>query len=292
MQVGLIGKKNNKGLGTLSREYMKHLPINKFCEIGQVPDDFFDDLDVCFILEWHSKPILDKARNKGCKTILKVNYEFLPENHGGADLYLCSSSLNYDAVKGEKMLLPDPSEERPFKERKTAKVFVHNAGTLGLNGANGTQELIKAMDFIYEDIKLIIRSQVPLKCNNPKIDLRIGDVPHETLYDEGDVFVMPQKFRATSLPIQEAMMSGMPVLSSDIQPFNEFVNFTFPVSDFEPLLMTREVNSAVLDPYHIAHAIKMLYNKDITNESRKARAYAESISWDNLKDKYKELCNI
>lgn len=290
--IGIIGKQNNKGLGTLTRQYMKYLPIDKYAEIGYVPDDFFDDLDVCFILEWYNKPTLDKAREKGCKTILKVNYEFLPEKHDGADLYLCSSSLNYDSVNGNKILIPDPVDINYTKEREKCQTFVHNAGTLGIGGANGTMELIKALSYAKQPFKMIIRSQVPISCNDPRVDLRIGDFDFEELFKEGDVFVLPQKFRATSLPIQESMVSGMPVLTSDIKPFNEFVNFTFPVHKYRDDKLLRPVKVAELDPIEIAKALDLLYNKNIEEESKKAIEFGKSISWDTLKDKYLELCNI
>lgn len=293
MKLGIIGKNNNKGLGILTRQYMKHLDIKKYAEISYVPDNFFDDLDVVIILEWYSKQIIDTAHEKGCKVVLKVNYEFLPEKHEGADLYLCSSSLNYEVVNGNKILIPDPVEVGEVRERTICKTFVHNAGTLGIGGANGTKELIEALKYAVEPFKMIIRAQVPIECKDERVDLRIGDFPHEELFTEGDVFVMPQKFRATSLPIQEAMASGMPVLSSNIKPFNEFVNFTFDVDGFKPDMILRVVQNAKLNPRKIAKELDALYNRDITNESKDAIFYGKSITWENLKEEYRKiLCDI
>lgn len=288
--VGLIGKTNNKGLGTATRGYRNNLKIDKYADLGCVPEDFFDNLDFCFVMEVYDREMHQKAHSKGCKIALIVNYEFLPERCDGFDYYICSSSLNYDSVQGNKVLIPYPIEDRPFKLRQKALTFVHNAGTLGVMGANGTKELLQAISLVTKPVKFIIRSQVPIVCNDPRVDLRIGNVPYETLFDEGDVFVMPHKFRATSIPIQEAMLSGMPVLSSDIKPFNEFVNFTFPVDSFERLQLTRPVLSAKLNPMIIAKAINDLYDKNIEEESKKARKYAEeTFSWSVIKPKLEAL---
>lgn len=308
-KLGIIGKNNDKGLGTLTRDFIKHLNIETriFIEDKRTkkdikgiythnPDHFIDDLDVdtLFIQEMPVYNIFQKCREKGIKTILCVNYEFLPEKMKvEPDLYQCSSSLNYNSVNSpNKVLLPYPVDLDGItpKIRSKCHVFVHNAGTLGMGGANGTMELIDALKHTNKPFKMIIRSQVPIECNDPRVDLRIGSFPKEELFLEGDVFVLPQKFRATSLPIQEAMASGMPVLTSNIQPFNEFVNFTFEVNGFKNDRLVRPIKVAQLDPKKIAKALDDLYDKNIEEESKKAIEYGKDISWNNLKDKYLKLC--
>jgi glycosyltransferase involved in cell wall biosynthesis len=122
-----------------------------------------------------------------------------------------------------------------------------------------------------------------------------GAVPGvEQLYGLGDVFLLPQKFRATSLPIQEAMAAGMPVLTTDMPPFNEFCQFLIPsrgVSSLRGQFMKRDVLSHQVEPQAIANAIDHLAGQDISEASRAARRYAESIGWQVLAPRWLAACN-
>lgn len=299
----LIGKSNDKGLGILTREWAEHIPCEVWCKKDQRTEivngfKYFDDarqidltgIDTVVMLETPYDSILSLS---GVRKILKVNYEFLPTKlKHEPDVYLCSSSLNYDESPCPKVLIADPvnTDKILFRKRETANVFVHNAGVT-LGDANGTQDFLKAIPLVKSDVKFIVRSQVPLKINDPRVDVRIGSVPNYwDMFTEGDVFVSPQRFRATSLPIQEAMASGMPVMCTDIKPFNEFVNFTFPYSKVRREMMSRMINYHEVSPQDIANKIDEIAGTDISEESVKAREYAESISWTKLAPQLKELC--
>lgn len=297
--IGIYGKDNQKGLGILTKEYVKHLPIERVLiredritdhsyknatywqtfNYGKA-DKFLEGLDTLFILEMYDPKLLDLARKKKVRTILKVNYEFLPQKRPiEPDLYLCSSSLNYKAVATpNKVLIPDPVNVDliNFSKRQSAQTFVHNAGNT-LGDANGTDAVIEAQKHIKSKAKLEIR----------EFD---RDKKYYELYDEGDVLLLPQRFRATSLPIQEAMAAGMPVMTTNIEPFNEFCQILFEPDKIVTKELSRPVNYAELDPKKIAEKIDETYNKDISKLSLKAREYAESISWKALTPKYLELC--
>lgn len=314
MKIGLVGKDNNKGLGTLTMEYMRHLPIDELVCVGKKHEnrykatyvnDISSDLDrvlsvvdCLFILETYDATLIKKAKEKGVKTILKVNYEFLREELPVLpDLFICSTTKNYKAVKYDnKILLPDPvnTDLIKFKQRYEAKTFLHNAGTLGVGAANCTYLLLDAIPLVESDVKFIIQSQVKLpKIDDPRVEVRVQNVPNYwNLWGEGDVFIMLQKFRATSLPIQEAMANGMPVLSSDIEPFNQFCEFLV-----KPFSHTMKWAERPLDYHHfrettLANKIDEIAGQDITQASKNARIYAESISWKKLKNKYIEVCHM
>lgn len=103
-------------------------------------------------------------------------------------------------------------------------MFVHNAGHGGLGGRNGTLEIIEAMRFVRSKIKLIINSQVPFKCDDPRVEVRVKDYENYwDLWGEGDVFLFPEKFNGLSLPIQETMASGMAIMSTNRYPFNAYL---------------------------------------------------------------------
>lgn len=306
-QVGIIGRDNKKGLGTLTWGYVKHLPITRVLCLGDVgekryakgwyyrhmtdglADRFLTGLDAVILLETAFPNVLTLAKQKGVKTLLKVNYEYLPEKHVAPDVYLCSSSLNYESVAGNKKLLPDPvdTDEVTFRLRKKAKTFVHTTGkTIG--DANGTNEVIEAIKKVKSDVRFIIYSFADLKVNDPRVEVRKPTDNYYELFTEGDVFLSPQKFRATSLPIQEAMASGMPVLTTNIKPFNEFCQFLSNVSEYKTVELLRKAQSAVIDTNVLAEKIDEVANTDITTKSKQAYKYAQSISWKSLKKSYEQ----
>ena len=307
MRWGLFGKDNDKGLGTLTREYIEYLSPDKVYimeddrtlhsisgavyrrDLSALPD-FLDTLDVVVLLETPHQAVIRQARQRGIRSIVKVNYEFLPaELHNKPDLFLCSSSLNYGQVHYEnKILIPDPVDTSRFryKQRRKVRTVLHNAGTLGIGGANGTMELLEAMKYTTTPIHLIVNSQVPIpEARNTTVRVKSYE-DNADMFSEGEVFVSPQKFRATSLPTQEAMASGMPVLATDIQPFNEFCQFLFPSSGSTKEFLSRPIDVAIIDPKVLAKALDNLYGKDVSEASKKARRYAQSISWRALQKEY------
>lgn len=312
MKIGLVGKDNYKGLGILTEEYMNHLPIHRLVCVGKnqrgrwkdkhiytpdldiVSDEFLDGLDVVIILETQYFNFIKKCKERGIKTILKVNYEFLREGVNiHPDMYLCSSTKNYDAVDTDnKVLIPDPvnTEKIPFRQRTRVKSILHNAGTLGIGGANGTYELLEAMRFVESDIKLYVHTQKKLELKPGNVFItNIQSEDYADLWGACDLYVSPQKFRATSLPIQEAMANGMPVLTTNIEPFNQFCHFLVEPSGSFTDWAERKIEVAEIDSRVLAKKLDELYDTDISKESKEAREYAESISWEALTPKILHL---
>lgn len=312
-RIGLVGKSNTKGLGTLTAGYVKHLPIHKLLIIEDalttrkykvatytkmvtpdVASRFLDGLDVVILLETPHPAILGLAKTKGVKTILKVNYEFLPESLPfEPDLYLCSSNLNYDNVaSSNKILLPDPVDSSliPARFRKRAMSFLHNAGMVGPGDPNCTKVFLDAIPLMETKPTIYInkgRAVLPQLPDNVIVNER-RDTWSE-LYGEGDVFVQPQRFRATSLPIQEALVAGMPVLTTNKAPFDSFCQFLIEPDGYETISLSRQVVSAIISPKVLAEKMDELYGTDIMMDSAAARAYGMQMSWKNLKEQYEKV---
>lgn len=318
-RIGLVGRDNDKGLGRLTEEYKKRLNVTKVlvkdCQTSRIrklscPKPFtkyvadpqraaafwvrgFDSL---LVLEFAVHPKLFKwARRRGIYSVLKVNYEFLPESMPVLpDLFLCSSSLNMEMTLYEnKVMIPDPVDTAaiPFRRRTRAITFVHNAGTFGEQFANCTPDVLAAIPLVKNpDARFIVRSQKDLwsKVDDPRVRYEGHVADYRDLYREGDIFLMPQKFRATSLPIQEAMAAGMPVMTTKMKPFSEFCSFLLQ-PDFTEVLTAHPLRRPVLahrvTPETIAEAIDNIVGCDIGDESSNAREYAESISWEVLTPK-------
>ena len=57
-------------------------------------------------------------------------------------------------------------------------------------------------------------------------------------------------------------------------------------------MVARQVDSAVHDPKEIARKIDEIAGSDISKYSLAGREWAEANSWNKLKTKYLELCDI
>lgn len=122
----------------------------------------------------------------------------------------------------------------PGKGQKRDKevVFFHSAGMGGVNLRKGTDLLVKAFGHVHGPAKLIIHSQVGLEKyssvkelieNDSRIDFFVGSFPPPGLYGLGDVYVYPSRLEGIGLSVVEALASGLPVITTDAAPMNEFV---------------------------------------------------------------------
>ena len=311
--VGAIVLATNQGLGVLAKDFFDNGVIDKvlikhhssrenhhewYGKKGKwlQPENyewFFNGLDsVIYFEDPFEWKLLLKAREKGVKNILCPMYECTryPFPYE-PDLLLCPSLIEMDLYKGKNTVFSQIPVNEKWKLREKAKVFVHNAGNGGLGGRNGTKELIEAMKYVKSPIKLIIRSQsLDLKCDDPRVEIRKGQFEHKDLYNEGDIFIFPEKFNGLSLPIQEAYASGMPIMSTNRYPFNTWLpnELLIPVKGYKKETIAVEFDSAIIDPKDIAETIDRWYNKDITKYSLMGKEWGEKNNWSNLKKEYEK----
>jgi hypothetical protein len=242
---------------------------------------------------WKLMPL---AREAGIKTILMPMYECTREPLPyPPDLILAPSLLDLEYYRDYKNLahLPVPVSVR-WKKRTRARVFIHNAGNLGLGGRNGTREVLEALQYVKSPVRLVVRSQVDFKApSDPRLTVKIGQFPKDEIFDEGDVFLFPEKFNGLSLPLQEAFASGMLVMAGDRFPMNRWLpkEPLIPVHHYTTERISRNFRYAHYDPRDIARTIDEWYNKDIQKYSLMGQKWAVENSWKKLKPKYRSLIN-
>lgn len=234
-----------------------------------------------------------QAKEKGVKTVLFLMYEcsrlLMP-----VDVLVGGSIMERIHFGDSVKVIPVPApKEIKWRKRIRARVFVHNAGHGGLGGRNGTKELLEAMKYVKSPIKLIVRTQNPsFKSSDPRVEIRTGDFPYETLFDEGDVFIYPDKFGGSCLPVQEAFSAGMMVMASARIPHTDWLPNAplIPVKHYTREIIVEKIfDCAVISPIEIANAIDKWYNKDITEYSLAGKKWAEENSWEVLKQKYEKI---
>lgn len=158
------------------------------------------------------------------------------------DFLLCNTKRHYSVFRnhpraffiqwGTDVNLFKPSLFYPDRSCSETVVFFHSAGWVAKNLRKGTDMLVKAFQEVSGKVKLLIHSQTPVEEYGDTAELIRKDrriefiektVPAPGLYHRGDVFVYPSKLEGVGLCVPEALACGLPVITTDNAPMNEFV---------------------------------------------------------------------
>ncbi len=311
MRKGIVCYATEQGLGRQAKSYFDNGLAQEFFIISHPEYEThyewypnacksFDELlekvgEIWFLETPFDWKYIIRAREKGVRTVLFLMYECSRKPLPYIPDVLVGGSIMERIHFGEEVKVvnvPAPKEIE-WKLRQKALVFVHNAGHGGLGGRNGTKELLEAMRWVKSPIKLIIRTQFDrFRSDDPRIEIRTGDFEYKTLFDEGDVFIYPDKFGGSCLPLQEAHSAGMMVMASDRIPSNTWlpVEPLIPIEGYEKKIIGgSEFDCAILNSEIIASHIDKFYNTDITKFSEAGKVWAKENSWESLKPIYESL---
>lgn len=206
MNIGLIARADNTGLGVQSKEFFDHIPCKAlvidmtehsnspiitphperfpgqrvyrmpkpFKLTGGIPNryiyEFLEGLDVVFAIETaYDYNIFHEAKKRGIKTILQLNYEFLDYPNSviqPPDLFASPSMWYYDNIPTPKKFLPVPVNTTKFNVERKEKTFVHIAGRPAFNDRNGTNIFAEALKYVQSNINVTVKSQQALAIRN------------------------------------------------------------------------------------------------------------------------------
>lgn len=162
------------------------------------------------------------------------------------DFLLCNTRRHHSVFKDHPNALFIPwgtdtdlfKPQRYYPERTGRKevVFFHSAGWGGRNLRKGTDLLIRAFQNVQGPAKLLLHSQAPVSHYGEMVgfiqaDSRIEFVEKTVaapgLYHLGDIFVYPSRLEGIGLCVPEALACGLPVITTDCAPMNEFIQDGF-----------------------------------------------------------------
>lgn len=345
MAVGIISYQSCRGLGNMAHDLRKQLGITRQLVVPDAGwpsiaewangEEFYAhgiEIQRDELVAWQQTDNVDTVvaietgfgdntfkwcKELGMTTILIVMWEhfnpYLPA-YKNVDLYLCPSFRCYQEVPFDnKIFLPWPvdTDEFSFSERTgPAKVFVHNAGSGGMNGRKGTLETI--VGFIKSEVyaTLLLRSQVPITDIVPEFDgllaqagsrikVDYGAKPTRAeLYTDGDVLIYPSKYDGHSLVAIEGMAAGMPVITTDADPMNEYWRSGYPLLvKIQERKFAGTVNphclQMIVDTDDLAEKIWACATTSMDGFSKLNRAIAEKDhSWNVLRDRWKRNLGI
>jgi glycosyltransferase involved in cell wall biosynthesis len=115
------------------------------------------------------------------------------------------------------------------------------------------------------------------------VELRPPPTDNARLYDEGDVCVQPSHWEGLGLQLLECQAAGLPLVTTDAPPMNEFAPLrTVPSREKELLrgMADHVLTAHKLSAEALAATLEPLYKADIRESSAEARAFIErEHSW-------------
>ena len=275
--------------------------------------EFLRGIDVVLSCEtFYRQDFLHYAKRRGIKTILQYNFEFLlnmsvPEAEL-PDVLLAPSLWNIDQI--EKMVdgrckvihLPPPTDPTLFENvrqnnmSKDHNRLLHVGGKFAAKDRNGTQTVLQMLKYSKASYELVITTQ-----KFPELDLKDSRVTinnsnpenREELYNGFDAMLLPRRYAGLCLPMNEALISGLPVFMTDISPNNLLLPKKW-------LIKSEHINSfqakSLVDVYdgnpeHLATIVdEYLDNKDKREMKDSALQIGlNHFAKNNLEDKYLDL---
>jgi len=320
LRVGILARADDGGLGTMTWEFARHmqparalivdlgaqgrgpLRLERFtdhCEEVAICNSYpmFDasaiqwllrDIDVLYSAEtWYWPAVQTMATEAGVKTVLHS----MPELHNPgllADQVWVPTLWEIGRIPGAvHMPVPVALDRFPMITSTSAEKFLHVAAS-AFHDRNGTGTVQGAADAIKSSVDLIIRgSQDRFEPRgNARVIHEGGTASYWDMTAGADVLVYPRRYAGLSLPMQEAMARGMPLIVTDLSPQNAWPGvLTIPAVDpYDVDMKGGTFKVWRSSPSSLAHAIDLLATDDGLFEdlSEGARFHAESISWTRM----------
>jgi len=276
---------------------------------------FLDGLDAVLSCEtFYSTTLIDLAKKMGIKTLLQYNFEFLDNmKHSDwplPDVLISPSLWNFDLVfdkfssRCKVVHLPPPSSVEKFNEARqinystNSNKILHVAGKIADADRNGTNTVMQMLKYSSADYKLVIKVQNPERLEEISKDPRLiidssNPDKNSDLYSGFDAMVLPRRYAGLCLPMNEALMSGLPVFMTDVSPNNFILPKDWLIESKQiGKIKTRSVLPVYeANPRKLAEAIDNFIN-DKNKAVEKEKAFLigkELFSVESLKEHYINL---
>ena len=246
---------------------------------------------------WHPA-LLTVAKKLGVKTVCVPTWEWFRGEDPMwklCDFFACPTKFTVGIVTSygwkNARYVPWPLDLTQFPARKiqgAARLFIHNAGLVDRDDRKGTRDAIRAFKKVkQDDLRLIVRMQkeVPLPKLDSRIDVQVGNLARpEQLYETGDVAIQPSKMEGIGFMVIEPLCVGMPVITTNYPPMNEFVRQPEMLAKLKWFRRRAFANDWVKHSHlrlpqisDLARKIQWCADNDLTRISSENRRFGESL---------------
>lgn len=312
-RLGIIVRTDSSGLGYQSRALAKMLRPHKILLLGkdELPDysdyfKFLDNIDVMLTCE--TPYIYDAwnwARERGIKTFCQPNWELfdglVQPNMPHPDQYLIPSYWHLDDFKAmfpNSIYLPPPTIDLGLSklnfQRTGKRRFVHIIGANAIYDRNGWVAIMDCLKDTTADFELHVYSQQEMTgYSDSRVIYHVMDVGQEELYANFDALIMPRRYGGLNLPMNEALMAGLPVIMTDISPNNKILPQKWLCESEVTAVFEGRSTIEVYSPKNLAGKLDWLCSlddKQMLAEKRQAYQIAlDNYSMLALRAKYEKI---
>lgn len=264
---------------------------------------FVDGLSAVYTAEVTYGPALPQvAAEAGVRLVVHANPELWveAEYRGPTTVVVTPTDWCAERVPRSRVMpMPVNRAVLPFRERAEARVVWHPCAPAMLD-RHGSLIVRAALEHVRAPIRLVVTGDDASLFANLE---RVGRVTVERRvgarenywegYDEADVLLLPRRYGGLSLPVQEALSSGMPVVMLATGPYvgrggvvgvpirgserHWMKGGPYDVHDGDPAVLAAALDMLVADPAMVRAL------------SREADAHAESLSWSRWQQPWVEL---
>jgi glycosyltransferase involved in cell wall biosynthesis len=255
----------------------------------------------------------NQAAFKRVKVFLQPNAEFADHltqrRHPLPYMFILPSTWHMDKYQERYrnvMLLPPPTDEKQFEEVRNVNMerTIKKLKILFINGKqahldrNGLKSVLEAVNLTKGDFTLTVRSQYDIEeeIKDSRVIVEIGNIDkQEDMYKDFDLMLFPRRYGGLSLPLNEALISGLPVIMTNISP-NDYLlpkHWLINSSIIGQFITRIPIDVYAADVDDLANKIDEFCN--MSNEERlieKQRAFnigKENFSFEILKPQYESL---
>jgi len=278
--------------------------------IGFPTDDqireFVDGISHVLTAEsFYNNNFIRLARLLDTKTIQIYNYEFWdnlrnPFLEVADKLIQPSHWMKQEMIMYRSKYLPTPIFEDEFRQaRETNLKRTGKTRYLFLNGKTaahdraGLESLYEALELSKGDFQVVVKAQGEIKKHpDPRLTYDFSN-PEEQykLYEGFDAMIHPRRYGGQSLPMSEALMSGLPVIMTDISPNNEVLPsyWLIPSTKTGEFMARTTIDIYSASPEYLAEKLDIwsITGTDLIKPI--ACELAKEYEAENLRGKYEEL---
>jgi glycosyltransferase involved in cell wall biosynthesis len=234
------------------------------------------------------------AKEARCKVVVHGNPEMTHRRIKRTPVtWWAPTSWQLDSLPEGARVVPMPvATDRTTTRSPSDRIrFLHVVGRQAEGDRAGTKVVASAVRHLHAPAVVKIRgldAMPPVRSHSSKVDVdwRINTEPNYwDLYRDVDVLIAPRRYGGLSLPTQEALAAGIPVVMTDCPPNDTWPGPRIPVHHSKPFdCMGGRFDSYEADPEALAAVMTDLatHPATVAELSAEASKWAEANSWEAL----------